>query len=109
MPRFNLFGRPQPFIGLLLAALGWIVSHQWGSASVFDDCVSRGGGTVVLASLAGLLITAAGGAYCLLAWRGGTGDGRSFLALMGFLLAILASFAIGLQIAAGAILPPCAA
>ena len=109
MPRFNLIERPQPFIGLFLAAIGWVISHQWGSNAVFDDCLARGGGTVVLASVVGLLITAAGGFYSLWAWRGGAGDGRSFVALLGMLLALAAGFAIVLQIAAGLILPACAA
>ena len=65
MPRFNLAERPQPFIGLFLAALGWVISHQWGSNAVLDDCITHGGGTAVLASVAGLLITAAGGVYSL--------------------------------------------
>ena len=109
MPRFNLAERPQPFIGLFLAALGWVISHQWGSNAVLDDCITHGGGTAVLASVAGLLITEAGGVYSLWAWRGGAGDGRSFVALLGMLLALAVSFAIVLQIAAGLILPACAA
>ena len=109
MPRFNLLARPQPLIGILLAAAGWTLSHQWGSNAVFDDCTTSGGGTVIVASLVGLLVTAAGGFYCLWAWRGGKGDGRSFLGIMGALLALLAGFAILLQIAAGLILPACAA
>jgi hypothetical protein len=64
---------------------------------------------VILASLIGLAITAAGGLYCLMAQRGGAGDGRKFLALLGALLSLVAGFAIVLQIAAGTILPACAA
>ena len=105
--RFDLLRRPQPFLGMLLAAAGWTLSHQAGSDAVFDDC-SRGGGFVILISLVGLAITAGGGAYSLLAWRGGD-QGRSFLGLLGALLALIAGFAIGLQIAAGIILPECAA
>jgi hypothetical protein len=107
--RFDLIKHPQPFIGILLAGGGWTLSHQWGSNAVFDDCLLRGGGTVILASLVGLLITAMGGFYCFIAWRGGAGDGRSFLGALGALLALVAAFAIVLQIAAGLILPPCAA
>jgi hypothetical protein len=109
MPRFDLLARPQPALGILLAALGWVVSHQWGSNAVIEDCIAHDGGTVVLASLTGLLITAAGGFYCLRAWRGGASDGHSFLAVLGMLLALIATFAIVLQIVAGLILPPCAA
>jgi hypothetical protein len=109
MARFDLFTRPQPLIGILLTVVGWTLSHQWGSNAVFDDCTTRGGGTVIAVSLLGLLITGAGGLYCFMAWRGGAGDGRSFLGILGALLALLTAFAIVLQIAAGLILPACAA
>jgi hypothetical protein len=105
--RFDLIRRPQPFLGILLAAAGWALSHQVGSDTLFDDC-SRGGSFMVLVSLAGLLITAAGGFYASLGWRG-TDQGRSLLGLLGVLLAVLAGFAIVLQITAGLILPECAA
>jgi len=108
MPRFNLLARPQPFIGIVLVAAGWALSHQWGSNSVFDDCAASGGLVVVLASLLGLVIVAAGGLYCLPASRTGE-SGRRFLGILGALLALISTFAILLQIAAGLILPPCAA
>jgi hypothetical protein len=99
----------QPFLGFLLVAGGWALSHQIGSDSVFDECASRGGGFVVLVSFAGLVMTAAGGLVCFAAWRVPEKSGRSFLGLIGGLLALLAGFAIILQIAAGLILPACAA
>jgi uncharacterized membrane protein len=105
--RFDLLARPQPFIGILLAVSGWALSHQVGSDSVFDNC-TRGGAFVVVVSLIGLVITALGGLYCFMAWRG-TDRGRSFLGILGALLALIAGFAIVLQIAAGLILPECAA
>jgi hypothetical protein len=107
MARFALLRRPQPLIGMLAAVLGWALSHQAGSDAVFDDC-ARGGGFVVFISLVGLAITAAGGLYSLKASRSGEG-GRSFLGILGALLALIAGFAIVLQIAAGLILPECAA
>jgi len=109
MPRLNLLTRPQPFIGIVLVAAGWALSHQWGSNSVFDDCASSGGVIVVLASLFGLAAVAVGGLYCLPPSRGARGSGRRFLGILGALLAMMAAFAIVLQIAAGLILPPCAA
>ena len=105
--RFDLLARPQPFIGILLAASGWALSHQVGSDSVFDNC-TRGGAFVVVVSVIGLAITALGGLYAAMAWRG-TDRGRSFLGGLGALLALIAGFAIVLQIAAGLILPECAA
>ena len=108
MSRSDLVARSQPLVGIVLVAAGWALSHQWGSNSVFDDCVSSGGVVVVIASLFGLLIVGIGGLYSLQA-RGSKGSGRRFLGTMGALLALLAAFAIVLQIAAGLILPPCAA
>jgi hypothetical protein len=108
MPRLNLITRPQPFIGILLVSAGWALSHQWGSNSVLDDCVN-GGPVVVLTSLLGLLVVAAGGLYSFYGWRGSEGAGRRFLGALGALLALIAAFAVLLQIAAGLILPPCAA
>lgn len=105
--RFDLISRPQPFIGILLAASGWALSHQVGSDAIFDDC-ARGGTLIIVVSLIGLLVTAAGGLYCLLSWRRAD-QGRSFMGIVGMLLALIAAFAIALQIAAGLILPACVA
>lgn len=107
MPRLDLLARPQPFIGLLLAAAGWGLSHQVGSNGVFDDCTARSGGFVVLVCLLGLAMTIGGGTYCFYAWRGPERTGRSFLGLVGALLALITGFAIVLQLAAGLILPAC--
>ena len=108
MARLNLLERPQPLLGLLLAGGGWALSHQVGSDSAFDGCAT-GDTVTIVASLIGLLITAAGGFYCLLSWRKDAEGGRGFLATIGMLLAVLAGFAIVMQVCAGIILPPCAA
>jgi hypothetical protein len=106
--RLDLLRRPQPFIALLLVGGGWALSHQAGSEAVFDDCGRSGGGFVVVVSLIGLAIVAAGGLYGLRAWQPRDPDGgRSVLGLVAALLALLAGFAVVLQIAAGLILPPC--
>lgn len=109
MPRFNLLRQPQPLIGIFLAIGGWALSHQIGSDSVFDDCTTRGGGFVIFVSILGLIMAAAGGLYCLHCWRLSERNRRSFLAVTGMLFALMTSFAILLQIAAGMILPSCAA
>jgi hypothetical protein len=54
-------------------------------------------------------MSAAGGLYCLHSWRVSDRSGRSFLAVTGMLLALMTSFAMLLQLAAGMILPSCAA
>lgn len=98
-----------PWSGMIAAIVGWSVSHQVGSDSVFDDC-SHGSGIVLLVSVLGLIVTVVGGAVSILSRAGGSGsEGRRFAALLSALLAALAGFAILLQIAAGLILPPCAA
>ena len=109
MPRFNLLERPQPILGILLIVAGWALSHQVGSDTVLDDCTRRGGGFVVLVSLLGLLLAVVGGLYCLRSWRGVEWSGRRFLGIVGLLLALIAGFAILLQLMAGLILPSCAA
>ena len=108
MPRLNLIERPQPFLGILAAGGGWALSHQVGNYVAFDSC-PNGGLVTVVASTLGLLITAAGGFYCLLSWRKAEGSGRSAMAALGILLALTCAFPIVLQIAAGLILPQCAA
>jgi len=109
MPRTDLIKRPQPFLALLMVAGGWVLSHQLGSDSVFDDCTTRGGAFVVFASVLGLAITGAGGIYAAAGWRAPEESGRSFLAVLTMLLALIAGFAMVLQLAAGLILPRCAA
>jgi hypothetical protein len=109
MARASILAGPQPIFGIVAVGAGWAISQQWGSDSVFDDCVHNGGGLVVLVSVLGLALAAAGGLYCLHAWRAPERTGRSFLGLVGGLLALLAGFAIMLQLAAGLILPACAA
>ena len=106
MPRLNLIERPQPALGILLACAGWALSHQVGSQSAFDAC-AKGGVVTVVASVIGLVICAAGGFYSLLSYRKAEGSGRHALAVLGMLLALMASFAVVLQIVAGLILPPC--
>jgi hypothetical protein len=108
MPRLNLIERPQPFLGMLAAGGGWALSHQIGNYRAFDSC-PNGGLVTVVVSVIGLLITAGGGFYCLMARRKAEGSGLSAVAAVGMLLALICGFAIVLQIAAGLILPPCAA
>ena len=96
-----------PWLGLIVGVVGWGASHQVGSDVIFDDC-TRGGGFVLLVCVLALAATAIGGAISFAA-RAGGGETRRFIALLSTLLAALAGFAILLQIAAGLILPACAA
>ena len=108
MPRLNLLSRPQPFIGLLLVSAGWALPHQVGSDAVFDGCASAGNALVLAVSFLGLAVVATGGAYGFLSWQPRhKSGGRSALGLIVAMLALLAGFAVILQIVAGLILPPC--
>ena len=99
-----------PWLGMVGAAVGWLIAHQLGSNMAFDDCRVGDGGFALLAGLAGLLIAAAGGYFSWDVWRRGTEtEGRRFIGLLGLLLALLCGFAIILQSVAGMILPACAA
>lgn len=99
-----------PWLGLLAAGLGWGLSHQIGSNSVFDDCRTAGNGFVLIVCVAGLLIVAAGAWFSLDIWRQREeSEGRRFIGLVGALLAALAAFAVLLQAVSAIILPRCMA
>jgi hypothetical protein len=99
-----------PWSGAIAGALGWSLSHQVASNSIFDDCTASGGGLVLLAGAAALLLTILGGILSLTAWRGGAaGEAGRFIGLLSAMLALLAGIAILLQSVAGLILPACAA
>ena len=59
-----------PWSGTIAGVLGWSLSHQIGSNSVFDDCTARGGGFVLAVGIVALLFTIAGGVVSLAVWRG---------------------------------------
>lgn len=99
-----------PWAGIIAGVLGWGLSHQIGSNSVFDDCTARGGGFVLLVGAVALLLTILGGLISLGVWRSVTkSNPRRFVGLLSALLALLAAFAVALQSIAGLILPACAA
>ena len=60
-----------PWLGLVGAAAGWMISQQVGSSTVFDDCRTGEGWFVIAVSLAGLALAVAGGFYSLDVWRQG--------------------------------------
>ena len=97
-----------PWLGLVAAGLGWGLSHQLGSDSVFDDCRSHGNGFVLFTCLVGLLIIAGGGYFSFTVWQDREeSEGRQFIGLLGGLLALLAAFAVVLQALSATILPRC--
>lgn len=99
-----------PWSGAIAGALGWSLSHQIASNSVFDDCTRSGGGLALAVGAAALLLTMIGGIVSLAIWRGeAAADAPRFIGLLSAMLALLAGFAIVLQSIAGMILPACAA
>ncbi len=99
-----------PWLGMVGAAMGWILAHQLGSNTVFDDCRVGDGGFVLMTGLLGLSFVIGGGYFSWDVWRRAEEtEGRRFIGLLGFLLALLTGFAIILQTASGLKLPACAA
>jgi hypothetical protein len=100
--------RRAPWLGVFLAALGWAAAHQVASDAIFDDCRRGTPGFILLVCLIGLAISVTGGLFGFATWRGaGASKGRSFLGLLGMLLAGLTGFAIVLQAINGLIVPIC--
>ena len=96
-----------PWAGLAGAALAWALAHQIGSDSLFDDC-SAG---LVLTTVVGvltLLLTAVSGLASFRLWRRhGETAARRFVALLGWLFALLLALAILLPTIAAFLLPGC--
>ena len=102
--------RRLPWLGLLLAASAWAVSHQVASDSIFDACNRGQGAFVLLVCLLALAVDVGGGIFSLAVWRGANGHkGTLFLGMLGLLLALLCGYAIVLQTFSVLIIPPCAA
>lgn len=98
-----------PWLGLVAAIIGWGVSHQVGSDSIFDDCSTGDGLFMLLVCAPALILTVVGGIFSFAVSSSGESEGRRFVGLVSGMVAALAGFAIVLQIAAGLILPGCAA
>ncbi|HEV2747063.1 MAG TPA: hypothetical protein VGW34_07165 [Allosphingosinicella sp.] len=97
-----------PWAAMLAAALGWFGSQQAGSDSVIGDCRDAGWWWIVLISLFGLALTAAGGFLSLRIWRHEKeSQGEQFVALVGMMTAGVLGFAILLQTLASLIIPRC--
>ena len=107
----SLVDRLLPWLGCVGAVVGWGASHQVGSNAIFDDCAATGGAFAALVCAAGLIVTLLGGVASFSVWCGGAGRGEAgrFIGLVSTLLAMLAAFAIILQLVSGLILPACAA
>jgi hypothetical protein len=96
-----------PWAGLIGAALAWILIHQIGSDGTFFNCGSGNSTTIVVGVLMLILAAASGIASFRLWRRGGETSARRFVALLGWMFAILLGLGIVLSTVAGLILPGC--
>ena len=101
--------RLAPFVPLVAAALGWVISDQLGSMLSQARCGLASPLVVGLIGLAGLLSCATGAFVGWRVWRDRDthGDGGRFIALLGGLLSSLLSIAIILQTVSSFIIPRC--
>ena len=96
-----------PWAGMLGAGTAWAVMHQVGSDGTFYHC-GRGTSLTLIVGVIALVVTAASGLASFRLWRrGGETEARCFIALIGWLFAILLGLAILLSAAAGLIFPEC--
>ena len=98
-----------PWSALIGGALGWGLSHQIGSNTVFDGCDPAALWLVLVVGILGLAFTGVG---ALLSWRvrrrgKAESETRRFLALLTTLLAALLAVAIVLQTLSALVIASC--
>jgi hypothetical protein len=107
MKRANALMELWPWTGLAGAGAAWALDHQIGSDATFYRCDSGASVTIVVGIVC-LLVTAACGFASFRLWRSGAEtSARRFVALLGFLFALLLALAILLSTVAGGIMPEC--
>ena len=96
-----------PWAGMIGAGAAWLAAHQVGSDGTFYEC--RVGAEVTIGvGLITLVIAALSGLASFRLWRrGGETEARRFVALLGWLFAILLGLAIALTTLAAVIIPEC--
>jgi hypothetical protein len=96
-----------PWAGMIGSGAAWILTHQGGSDGTFYDC-RTGLEVTLIVGLLSLVVTAVSGLASFRLWRrGGETEARRFVALIGWLFAILLGLAILLPMLAALILPEC--
>ncbi|HYG28774.1 MAG TPA: hypothetical protein VD887_01015 [Allosphingosinicella sp.] len=98
-----------PWSALIGGALGWGLSHQIGSNTIFDGCDPTALWLVLVVGILGLALTGVG---ALLSWRvrrrgEAESETRRFLALLTTLLAALLAIAIVLQTLSALVIASC--
>ena len=100
--------RFMPWAGLSLGTLGVGLTHQIGSASVFQDCHFSSPLIVILAAILGLILVAAG---ALGSWRvysaDGEGPARRMIAVVSIMACGIYAVAIVLPLIASFVIPRC--
>ncbi|MDB5693860.1 MAG: hypothetical protein JWO81_2923 [Alphaproteobacteria bacterium] len=94
---------------LAAGATAWFVSQQAGSDLSFAHCHASGALPVIVIGLLALALIGVGGLYSHRVWDRGTSEetGKSFIALLGMLVAGLLAIAIVYQSVAALIIPRC--
>ena len=89
------------------AGAAWALDHQIGGDGIFYDC-GRGVVWTTVVGIVCLIVTALCGFASFRLWRrDAETSARQFVALVGFLFALLLALAILLSTIAGFILPEC--
>lgn len=88
-----------PWAALIGGGLGWALSHQIGSDSVFDGCTPGTMTLVIVVGLLGLALSVAGGLLSWRVWKRGDAESeaRRFVGAVMAGVAALLSVAIVLQ------------
>lgn len=107
MRRANALMELWPWAGLLGAGIAWALDHQIGSDGISYRCASGAVLTTIVGVIC-LIVTAACGFASFRLWRSHAETAaRRFVALLGWLFALLLGLAILLPTIAGFILPEC--
>lgn len=97
-----------PWAGLALGTMGFFLSHQIGSDSVFQDCHFSSPAMVVVGAVLGLITIALGVAG---AWRVYGNDSespaRKLVAIVGLMACALYTLGIALQLLGSLMIPQC--
>jgi hypothetical protein len=107
--------RVRPWAGFLLGGTAWVLSHQYGSDLVQDDCRWGQPGVMAIIGIIALAVALTGALLSLLLWRASNADQSvpedgavRFIAAVSGLAGILFSLAIIAQTLSGFIIPACA-
>ena len=107
MRRANASMELWPWAGMAGAGLAWGLDHQIGGDGIFYAC-GRGVVWTTVVGIICLIVTGACGFASFRLWGSGAEtSARRFVALLGFLFALLLALAILLPTIAGFIMPEC--